>query len=69
MSSPYACGEQETLQGPDNHVLHETLESQVCKYQSNMPRESRDYKKGKEINTSLQGIIRKNNNNIETAFF
>lgn len=48
MSSSHACGEQVTLQGLDNHGLHENLESQVCKYQFNMPRESRDYKKEKK---------------------
>lgn len=57
MSSPHACGEQETLQNLNNHGLHENLESQVCTYQFNMPRESRDYLK--KINTSLQGLIRK----------
>lgn len=68
MSSSHACGEQETLQGLDNHGLHENLESQVCKYQFNMPRESRDYKKGKEINTSLQGLIRKRKQHRNSIF-
>lgn len=69
MSFSHACGEQETLQGTDNQGLHENFKSQVCKYQFNMPRESRDYKKGKEINTSLQDLIRKRKQHKNIIFF
>lgn len=33
-----------------------------------MPRESRDYKKGKEINTSLQDLIRKRKQHRNSIF-